>query len=376
LSRLPVALVGLLFLGVAGAAPEVLWRVDQSDAFWEFEYLDGVHLDAANSLIVLQAPVDGMDVAAVTFEARPVVEVVFSLRANNPDIYNPVAGRMDFSFVAGASAAAYGDGWITGSFRNSVWLQWVQRAGGDWLLDMYQTRDGVQSKLATVDLPTPGLMTDYSFAVNTVDNTMTLYDGARAAIKSAPIPAFNGQTVKALWLQAANNGPGPDAALEIAADTLTINGQLNEGPVISVVTMTPEVVGVGQEVSVAATVTDDFGLSSVKIRYDVDGIEQAPITMTDVGTWEGMIPAQLLGSRVRAWVQAEDTSEKQSASGTFTWTVGGEKMKQSSPPKTESQTQGGGGAASTNHPVPLWVYGLLAGGVAAAFLGGTGRRRK
>ncbi len=89
-------------------------------------------------------------------------------------------------------------------------------------------------------------------------------------------------------------------------------------PSVSNITQTPTFPTSSDSTTISADVSDDVGVSTVKLYYSVDGSNYTGIDMvqTKGATYQGTIPAQSDGSRVEYFIQATDTGGNTTTSDT------------------------------------------------------------
>ena len=88
-------------------------------------------------------------------------------------------------------------------------------------------------------------------------------------------------------------------------------------PSITDISQNPDFPQTTDNVTISADVTDDNGLSSVKLYYSIDGGSYNSVDMTESKTFQGTIPSQPDGTRIDYYIEATDTAGHITTSGTY-----------------------------------------------------------
>jgi DNA/RNA endonuclease YhcR with UshA esterase domain len=183
-------------------------------------------------------------------------------------------------------------------------------------IQMYYSTDGTSWTDAG-----PLFLTSWGADASNDGYTPAPGDSQRVVSKGLAVTIPNDSSLYLAWNYSVSSGTTTSSAQALALDDFSIIGStqvIDNPPQITGVGRSPKVPAEDQPTTVSASVTDDHLLSSVLLKYRINGGADVsiPMSLATGSTYSGVIPASAYGDgdRVEYWVSATDSAGQTSVS--------------------------------------------------------------
>jgi hypothetical protein len=233
---------------------------------------------------------------------------------------NAPVSKLDYT--VGQSPVLINELFSRGTKANPDWIELYNKSNSPINISGFKIYDsgGLNGTIPKMQIPAGTIIPSKGYFVIVVDDATTANpsgsdfgisstNGEEIWLESTTGYILDSVNIPAIPVDSESYGRNPDGTSNWQIMTTITRNAPNTDlvPVISGLTIYPENPGSTESVLVSATITDQEGLSSVKLYYNVEGGEYNSLTMTASGNiYSASIPAQYGGSIVNYYLEATD----------------------------------------------------------------------